>query len=222
LFWIFLCCCFGVITKGATTKNRQFIYDLSMLCLGLDHFRVAFPRFTFFWNHISRSKIFPYHISPFHIRPFHISPFQISSYLIFLYNISSFHFFPFQISPYVIRENGQRENSLPGNVLTKKSDTGKCDTGKWDTGKCEPEKGNTGKCKSEGHVFLEKRDSGKCIFVEMCFRDFFEMTILGWIFFYFGHNLKFDILFWLVIVEIVSFHDFFNRVWQNCRLLWFL
>jgi hypothetical protein len=24
------CCCFGFITKSATTKNRQFIYDLSM------------------------------------------------------------------------------------------------------------------------------------------------------------------------------------------------
>jgi hypothetical protein len=33
---IFPCCCFGFISKAATTKNRQFIYDLSMLCLGLD------------------------------------------------------------------------------------------------------------------------------------------------------------------------------------------
>jgi hypothetical protein len=35
LFWFFPCCCFGFISKAATTKNRQFIYDLSMLCLGL-------------------------------------------------------------------------------------------------------------------------------------------------------------------------------------------
>jgi hypothetical protein len=35
LFWFFPCCCFGFISKAATTKNLQFIYDLSMLCLGL-------------------------------------------------------------------------------------------------------------------------------------------------------------------------------------------
>jgi hypothetical protein len=35
LFWFFPCCCFGFISKAATTKNRQFMYDLSMLCLGL-------------------------------------------------------------------------------------------------------------------------------------------------------------------------------------------
>jgi hypothetical protein len=37
LFWFFPCCCFGFIGKAATTKNRQFIYDLSMLCLGLGY-----------------------------------------------------------------------------------------------------------------------------------------------------------------------------------------
>jgi hypothetical protein len=35
LFWFFPCCCFGFTNKAATTKNRQIIYDLSMLCLGL-------------------------------------------------------------------------------------------------------------------------------------------------------------------------------------------
>jgi hypothetical protein len=35
LFWFFPCCCFGFTSKAATTKDRQFIYDLSMLCLGL-------------------------------------------------------------------------------------------------------------------------------------------------------------------------------------------
>jgi hypothetical protein len=34
LFWFFRCCCFGFISKAATTKNRQFIFDLSLLCLG--------------------------------------------------------------------------------------------------------------------------------------------------------------------------------------------
>jgi hypothetical protein len=32
----FPCCYFGFISKAATTKNRQFIYDLSMLTFGLD------------------------------------------------------------------------------------------------------------------------------------------------------------------------------------------
>jgi hypothetical protein len=36
LFWFFSCCCFGFINKAATTKNCQFIYDLSLLCLGLE------------------------------------------------------------------------------------------------------------------------------------------------------------------------------------------
>jgi hypothetical protein len=31
LFWFFPCCCFAFISKAATTKNLQFIYDLSML-----------------------------------------------------------------------------------------------------------------------------------------------------------------------------------------------
>jgi hypothetical protein len=35
LFWFFPCCCFAFISKAATTKNRQFIYDLSMLWWGL-------------------------------------------------------------------------------------------------------------------------------------------------------------------------------------------
>jgi hypothetical protein len=35
LFWFFLCCCFAFISKAATTKNRHFIYDLSMLSLDL-------------------------------------------------------------------------------------------------------------------------------------------------------------------------------------------
>jgi hypothetical protein len=35
LFWFVSYSCFGFISKAATTKNRQFIYDLSMLCLGL-------------------------------------------------------------------------------------------------------------------------------------------------------------------------------------------
>jgi hypothetical protein len=36
LFWFFPCCCFGFISKAATTKNCQFIYNLSMLSLGLE------------------------------------------------------------------------------------------------------------------------------------------------------------------------------------------
>jgi hypothetical protein len=36
LFCFFPCCCFALISKAATTKNRQFIYDYSMLCLGLE------------------------------------------------------------------------------------------------------------------------------------------------------------------------------------------
>jgi hypothetical protein len=32
---IFPCCCFAFISKAATTKNRYFIYHLSMICLGL-------------------------------------------------------------------------------------------------------------------------------------------------------------------------------------------
>jgi hypothetical protein len=35
---VFACCCFDFINKAATTKNRQFIYDLSMLCLGFDSY----------------------------------------------------------------------------------------------------------------------------------------------------------------------------------------
>jgi hypothetical protein len=34
LFSFFPCCCFGFISKVATTNNRQFIYDLSMLMRG--------------------------------------------------------------------------------------------------------------------------------------------------------------------------------------------
>jgi hypothetical protein len=30
LFLIFPCCCFGFISKAATTKNLQFVYDLSI------------------------------------------------------------------------------------------------------------------------------------------------------------------------------------------------
>jgi hypothetical protein len=36
LFWFSPCCCIGFISKVATTKNRQFIYDLSMLYLGFE------------------------------------------------------------------------------------------------------------------------------------------------------------------------------------------
>jgi hypothetical protein len=35
LFWFFPCCCFGFISKAATTKNIQLMYDLSMVYLGL-------------------------------------------------------------------------------------------------------------------------------------------------------------------------------------------
>jgi hypothetical protein len=35
LFRFLPCCCFAFISKAATTKNRHFIYNLSMLCLGL-------------------------------------------------------------------------------------------------------------------------------------------------------------------------------------------
>jgi hypothetical protein len=35
LFWLFPCYCFGFISKAATTKNRQFIYDLSLLWFNL-------------------------------------------------------------------------------------------------------------------------------------------------------------------------------------------
>jgi hypothetical protein len=35
LFWFFPCFCFAFISKVATTKNRHFIYDQSMLCLSL-------------------------------------------------------------------------------------------------------------------------------------------------------------------------------------------
>jgi hypothetical protein len=33
LFWFFSCCCFGFISKAATTKNRQFVSDFSMICM---------------------------------------------------------------------------------------------------------------------------------------------------------------------------------------------
>jgi hypothetical protein len=36
LLGFFPFCCFGFISKAATTNNRQFKYDLSMLCLGFD------------------------------------------------------------------------------------------------------------------------------------------------------------------------------------------
>jgi hypothetical protein len=35
----------GFISKAATTKNRQFIYDLSMLCLGLVNFSTEVHKF---------------------------------------------------------------------------------------------------------------------------------------------------------------------------------
>jgi hypothetical protein len=34
-FWLFPCCCFAFISEAVTTKNSQFIYDLSMLYSGL-------------------------------------------------------------------------------------------------------------------------------------------------------------------------------------------
>jgi hypothetical protein len=50
LFKFFPCCCFGLISKAATTKPRQFIYDLSMLCLGLaDELRELFLGIKYFY-----------------------------------------------------------------------------------------------------------------------------------------------------------------------------
>jgi hypothetical protein len=38
---VFPCCCFG-FSKAITIKYRQFIYDLSMVCLGFDNFLVCY------------------------------------------------------------------------------------------------------------------------------------------------------------------------------------
>jgi hypothetical protein len=54
LFWFFSCCCFGCfafISKQATTKNRYFIYELSMLCLGLNNTNIYMTTFwTLIWD----------------------------------------------------------------------------------------------------------------------------------------------------------------------------
>jgi hypothetical protein len=63
LFWFFPCCCFGCISKAATTNNRQLVYNLSRLYLVLENhqskkksekimFRILSEKVFFYWGFV--------------------------------------------------------------------------------------------------------------------------------------------------------------------------